>query len=423
MKLVVIADDFTGALDTGIQFAEKGLKTKVIVDRNYDFSSTEKELQVLVINAETRHLHPERAYEVVYKITKSAKESGIEIIYKKTDSALRGCIGSELTAVLDATGVQELEFIPAFPKANRTTVKGVHYLVGVPIHESVFGLDPFEPVRNSFIPDIIKEQSNVGVSLITMGELAEIPSRGNEKQIVVFDAQTDEDLKEIACHLKSCGKLKVLAGCAGFAAFLPEFLEFEKTEIESPKRTDGLFVVCGSLNPITKKQVNYAEKNGFNRITITLEQRVNENYLKEEEGKSFLKVLEQHCKSNQALILDTFDDDGFKQTESYAKQKGISVEAIRTRIASRLGELTKEWLSFNLDHTVVLTGGDTLLGFMNQINCQEIIPICEISQGVVLSSIQIKDRELQVISKSGGFGEESVLVDIVNKLGDYQIFS
>ena len=33
VKLLIIADDFTGALDTGIQFAKKGIETQVFRNR------------------------------------------------------------------------------------------------------------------------------------------------------------------------------------------------------------------------------------------------------------------------------------------------------------------------------------------------------------------------------------------------------
>ena len=32
VKLLIIADDFTGALDTGVQFAARGAATRVITD-------------------------------------------------------------------------------------------------------------------------------------------------------------------------------------------------------------------------------------------------------------------------------------------------------------------------------------------------------------------------------------------------------
>ncbi|RAZ93762.1 four-carbon acid sugar kinase family protein, partial [Klebsiella oxytoca] len=81
-------------------------------------------------------------YQVVYETAKRAWGLGIPYMYKKTDSALRGNVGSELTAVLDATGSRSLHFFPAFPRMHRTTEDGIHYINGIPVHESVFGRDP-----------------------------------------------------------------------------------------------------------------------------------------------------------------------------------------------------------------------------------------------------------------------------------------
>ena len=117
VKLLIIADDFTGALDTGVQFAARGAATRVVTDLAYDFTLADAE--VLVMVAETRHLPPEEAYDVVYRTARNAREAGIPYIYKKTDSALRGNIGSELTAVMDAAGSDTIAFLPAFPKMGR----------------------------------------------------------------------------------------------------------------------------------------------------------------------------------------------------------------------------------------------------------------------------------------------------------------
>lgn len=37
IRLFVIADDFTGGLDTGVQFAEKGIPTRVITNSEADY--------------------------------------------------------------------------------------------------------------------------------------------------------------------------------------------------------------------------------------------------------------------------------------------------------------------------------------------------------------------------------------------------
>ena len=61
VKLLIIADDFTGALDTGVQFAAGGAETRVVTNVEYDFESAGEEVQVLVLDAETRHLKKEEA--------------------------------------------------------------------------------------------------------------------------------------------------------------------------------------------------------------------------------------------------------------------------------------------------------------------------------------------------------------------------
>lgn len=101
-KLLIIADDFTGALDTGVQFAARGAKTCVVTDPAYDFFRAKADIQVLVLDAETRHLTSKAAYNTVFRVVENALRAGFPYVYKKTDSALRGNIGAELAAVLDA---------------------------------------------------------------------------------------------------------------------------------------------------------------------------------------------------------------------------------------------------------------------------------------------------------------------------------
>ena len=97
--LLIIADDFTGALDTGVQFAACGISTKVVVDPETDLSGDRA--QVLVVDTETRHLPAGEARSVVLRLAVRARKAGIPYIYKKTDSALRGNIGAELEAVAE----------------------------------------------------------------------------------------------------------------------------------------------------------------------------------------------------------------------------------------------------------------------------------------------------------------------------------
>ncbi len=117
-KLLVLADDFTGGLDTGAQFAAAGIPTVVTTNPAYCAADHEEDT-VLVVDVETRHLLPEKARQIVEQTIRAAIAHGFTDIYKKTDSALRGNLGAELQGVLDGTGQTRLHLIPAFPERWR----------------------------------------------------------------------------------------------------------------------------------------------------------------------------------------------------------------------------------------------------------------------------------------------------------------
>lgn len=410
VKLLVIADDFTGALDTGVQFAASGAETRVVTNIEYDFSRTGREVQVLVLVAETRHVKWEEAYRMVYGIAKRACESGIPYLYKKTDSALRGNIGSELKAVLDAAGKHTLHFLPAFPRMNRVTRNGIHYIDGSPVHESVFEKDPFEPVTCSYIPDMMR-----GEVPVTVVESMDGWERQNG--VMVYDASTDEELMSIGSFLKEKGELGLTAGCAGFAAVLPQLLGLSGKRRERISLDKKLLVACGSVNPITVRQLDYAERAGMKRIRLTPEQKLEKDYLESEEGNRALEEWTKTALEEECCIFDTNDLPGCRAACEYAGSHGLSLDELRVRIADTLGRVVEHLVRAGVKSTMLLTGGDTLMGFMRHIGCDEIVPVCEMAPGTVLSQVDIDGRTYSIISKSGGFGEEKLIAELAEKIG------
>lgn len=411
VKLLVIADDFTGALDTGVQFAASGAETRVVTNIEYDFSRTGREVQVLVLVAETRHVKWEEAYRMVYGIAKRACESGIPYLYKKTDSALRGNIGSELKAVLDAAGKHTLHFLPAFPRMNRVTRNGIHYIDGSPVHESVFGKDPFEPVTCSYIPDMMRGEVSVTV-------VESMDGWERQNGVMVYDASTDEELMSIGSFLKEKGELGLIAGCAGFAAVLPQLLGLSGKRRERISLDKKLLVACGSVNPITVRQLDYAERAGMKRIRLTPEQKLEKDYLESEEGNRALEEWTKTALEEECCIFDTNDLPGCRAACEYAGSHGLSLDELRVRIADTLGRVVEHLVRAGVKSTMLLTGGDTLMGFMRHIGCDEIVPACEMAPGTVLSQVDIDGRTYSIISKSGGFGEEKLIAELAEKIGE-----
>lgn len=411
VKLLVIADDFTGALDTGVQFRARDSLVVVYKPGDDTLSETmQKDIQVLVIDTETRHLPPKEAYDTVFAIIRMAVQLGICYIYKKTDSGMRGNIGSELAAFYDASGGKNIHFIPAFPQMGRTTRNGVHYINGVPVSESIFGKDLFEPVRKSAVKDIIGEQSGVPVCL--MGEEV---SREPPEGILVYDSTTEAEMARLAVRLKEEGQLHLLAGCAGFAALLFDQLGIEARKSALPVFKRQLLTVCGSINAVTARQLDYAAGRGACRLVLTPEQKLEKGWADSPEGVRTIASWMAGLPAEVSVIVECGVHDTVR-TAQYAQRRGLDLAEARCRIADNMGGILKQLLNDGLDSTLLVTGGDTLLAFMQHIHQNALVPICEILPGVVLSQFQYRDMSYNLLSKSGGFGQEDLLLQLERRI-------
>ena len=390
LQLLITADDFTGALDAGVQFAGLGAKTLVVTESNYDLRNSEG-LDVLIFDAETRHVSPEEAYRKVSTLAKKAKDFGIPYVYKKTDSGLRGNIGAELAGAMDALELQEMAFIPAFPAMRRVTRNGVHYVDGIPVAQSMFGKDPFEPVKHSAVKDIIAEQTG-------------------KTGIRVYDAETDGDMMEIADGLGHDG-LRLTAGCAGFAGVLAHVLGYHGKAAMIPDMPEKFFMVCGSVNPVTRSQVEYARGKGFKYICLSVEQKLSQTWPGSDEcadmGRKWLAEIQ-----NANAILDANNPDDESRTEAYIHEHGLTTSEVRLNISRSVTGAAKAIIDAGLDARLMCVGGDTLLALMRAVGVNALVPVCEVEKGVVLTSFAYKGKMYYIMTKSGGFGEKDLLLKL-----------
>lgn len=414
MVLLIIADDFTGALDTGVQFAARGIKTRVVVGA--DAALTHQNADVLVVDTETRHLPAAQAYAAVEGLVQRAKYAGFAYLYKKTDSALRGNVGAELAALLSASSSRQLAFLPAFPQMNRVTKNGVQYIDGAPVTESPFGVDPFEPVRHAAVTDLLAEQTDLpAASFPALAADGSVPA---EDGILVFDAATVDELRSTGRALLNNGGLRVLAGCAGFGAVLPELLGLGGADVTCPALDPRLLVICGSVNAITLAQLDKAEQAGFTRLRLTPHQKLMPDYWRSADGRMTLDHIEETLAAHPYNIIETNDEGGNEPTATAADALGLTREEMRVRIASGVGQLVGALFASPAVGTLLLTGGDTLLQCMNSVGVHELEPICEMEHGVVLARFGCGGTTRYVITKSGGFGQADLLTALAKRIAD-----
>jgi uncharacterized protein YgbK (DUF1537 family) len=219
-----LADDLTGALETGAKFRDAVVTT----DR---FDPDEA---VVVVDTETRHLEPERAAEVVKQKAREAK-----LIYKKTDSALRGSIAAELGALMKAFPDRPVIYAPAYPDLGRTVKNGCLLIDGLPAHQTAFARDPRNPVRES---DVRKLLDGLDVRVI--------------------DGETNADVEAAAREVLATEPYAIAAGPGALAGALARVMGLGPMPRAYPHLRRCL-VVNGSLHPASAAQIEFAKARGF----------------------------------------------------------------------------------------------------------------------------------------------------------------
>ncbi|MEU0494051.1 four-carbon acid sugar kinase family protein [Mycobacterium sp. NPDC006124] len=173
----------------------------------------------------TRSLDPHRAAErdrqVVQACVRVAAKMGVELAFaSRSDSTLRGHFPLEIDVIGDVlaesgTVVDGVLLAPAYVDAGRLTLDGVHVLrVGdelVPVAESDFARDATFGYRSSRLSEWVAEKSGgrigshdvIEISLETIrtattSALARRLADARDRQVVVVDAMTDDDLRAVA---------------------------------------------------------------------------------------------------------------------------------------------------------------------------------------------------------------------------------
>lgn len=251
MRLLVIADDLTGASEiAGIGWRHR---LEVVLLR-HGWRDTGAEM--VVIDAATREVEPVRAAAVVRELLRDCPVEQFDLIYKKTDSVLRGPVLAELRAAMDALGRSRALLVPQNPSRGRV-VSGRRYTInGVPLHRTGFADDPLFPVRDNDMRALLGVGDGEPLTHLAPHQIP--PARG----IVTADGASAQDLRELARHADS----DTLAAGSGdfFEAVLALLLSRPR-----PRRTsqswsfDSFLMACGSLADSSRGAVDRLRAAGW----------------------------------------------------------------------------------------------------------------------------------------------------------------
>jgi uncharacterized protein YgbK (DUF1537 family) len=400
MKIGVIADDLTGALDTGLEFWRNGLKT-LVVTSPHSLRGRAGSADVIVMDTGTRMTNSRRAHARVAKATELLKGMGARYFYKKVDSTLRGNVGTEIEAVMDELGIGATVLAPALPEQGRTTLGGHIYVHGKRLDRTPYVREGPLPTRGSHMPRLVKAQTDKRVGLITLSSVrrklgAEMEAqRRRGAQIIVTDAVTRRDLRRICECMIGCGLGKLSCGSAGLAAELPVALGLCKRPLPA-------LVLSGSVSEATRGQMR--------RLGEALEPKMAGLHSSAlgKGGKGLKKArgaLIEAIRNGQDAALYLRDGGGGLGPRETAKALASFRRSVSDIVeGAEVGGL-------------VLVGGETAAQACQALGAGAMEIEDEAGPGLACARMLDGERRgLRIVSKAGGFGDEDALVRAVSFL-------
>jgi uncharacterized protein YgbK (DUF1537 family) len=278
------------------------------------------------------------------------------LLFKKVDSAGRGCFAEEIAAASASIGADLVIYSPSFPEAGRFVLNG-----SLHIHDAT------GERREIRIHDLVPEQMHASIGLIPCGtdRLVEQSLRreaGEGKHFLVCDASESEDLERIVRVAGRLPQRLLWAGSAGLGRELGRILPSGTSVLRSarvPVRGQTL-IFAGSSHSVTRLQTD--------RLTKAM-------------SESSLP-----CVSVQ-VRRDECSEDSLRRV---------------FREAGSVGSL-------------VLTGGDTAAKILRALGAEAIEIMGEMTMGIPWGILHGgMANGCVVVTKSGGFGGEDALVDAVH---------
>ena len=337
--MIVIADDITGAAEiAGIVFA-RGEKVRLVCGDSVCCRANVTNT-TMVIATDTRSMSEDEAVAETRRVAAACGfPADHTMLFKKTDSALRGHVMAELVTLMKATGYRRAVYIPANPSKGRVIRNGVYLINDVPIHKTAFSYDPEFPAKNSLLQERFPNAEAQG--------------------ILMPDVESEEDIRQIITTYND-GKT-LFAGAADLFSVMLDVcgLGGKTQDAGTPGVPEGSsLILCGS----TQSKVLDV---GF--LLCPMPREVYDGV--KTAGDWFAEVSVEWPMVN-GLVL----------TIPYFGQTGKNI-AIRLR--TTMAEMTKRLVEIRRPDHLIIEGGATAWATLRQLGWTQFFVECQMAPGVV----------------------------------------
>ena len=380
---LLLADDLTGALDSGVHFAGAGLRTIVPLGNAPDYPCA----QVLVIDTESRSLSPAGAAAACRE---AASKHPAAAVFKKIDSTLRGHPAVELAAAMSVLGIERALVAPAFPAQGRVTRGGRVWVSGKPLVSRVGSSDLDGDLVHLF--GTCAPVTLLGIGLVR-GDINALAEAIRGDGVYIGDAESEGDLERLVQAARLSG-IRLFCGASGLAHACAG----------PPRPNRGLdwprprLAVVGSRHPVAQNQVDHARQRGAEVLAA-------------------VGLADAACSGEGFELLVSEAADGLRRGQAVVIDAGGKVEPAidESLMAERLGRLAGEVLHRAPAGGLFLSGGDTAMAVCHALRVAELELVGEALPGLPASRFTGGLYPgLTVITKAGGFGGETTLADLLD---------
>ncbi len=411
--VIVIADDLTGAHEIGMILVGCKRRSFVLIREpgNAEIESLLNHYDALVIDLDSRHLDGKRAYSRVRALLGCSERIRRGLMYKKIDSTIRGNLAEEIDAILDEELADMVLLVPALPEMKRITVGGYHLVSHIPIGKTQYS-EGIESSKISYLPSLIRDKSRYEVDRIPLQvvesgceETIKYSRTCYEKgaRILVVDACIDEDLRIIREAILGTD-LKILpVGSAGlFRQFFPPY---------SFSDTYPCLVVCGSLNKVSRAQAKKLRAHHqVEAVELDLMQ-VFKN--KAHELKRTVNTVSSILEKGSDVILSTPESSYQLSISNKSREENY----FASEIEQFLAKVVRETIDRRKVSGLVLTGGAVSVSIIRALEATGVELKRRLANLVPVGILRGGPFDgLLVITKTGGFGEEQILINAVEYL-------
>lgn len=416
-QCIVIADDLTGGNATGVLLKQLNYNTYTVMNMERLELKNLPDCNCIIYPTDSRAVDREVAYNRVYNVTSLLKSSEVAVYSKRIDSTLRGNLGSETDAVLDALGEDYIAMVvPCFPASGRVLVGGYMLVNGMLLHKTEVALDPKTPVHTSKAKPLFKQQSKYPVGSVYFEDYMEGKEYVKDKintlvkegiRTIIFDCVSQEDMDFIGDAIIE-SKVKFVCVDPGvFTATMARKLITPASAVNKSK----ILAVVGSVNPVTRGQMEqlWLTQPVYNSFLNTKELLKGETE-REAEISRVVKDILEHCRDFD--VCSVTGDGIFPENRidfNYFKELyHCSTDDVSNRINSGFSEITHRILKANDDFKGLYTsGGDITIAVCKEFNTaglrlmDEVIPLAAYGQ-----FIQGEFDGIHIITKGGMVGSK-----------------